>query len=168
MLAGETELLQQLQSRSAIVWSKDRFQFSYDDVAKLAQDFTDYWTASDRSKPPKREWFHIWQEWSSFEAFWKAFPAGRKQGKPTARQTFLSIINGSHKAQGRATPERLVEAAKRYAASKPDPQYTPMPTKWLNNGRWEDEQSDGQPNGQKVAPKPTVKPEKSDMFGELS
>jgi hypothetical protein len=143
-VAGATKLGNKLASDWALPddwrqWSKGKFQFSDADVDKLKQDFTDYWTSSGRSQPPKREWFHIWQEWTFFEAFWKAFPPGRKQGKPKARETFLSIINGAHKTQGRATPERLVEAAKGYAAKNPDPKYTPMPAKWLNEGRWEDE-----------------------------
>jgi hypothetical protein len=145
-------------------WFKGKFQFSDADVDKLAGDFRDYWTSSGRTKPPKREWFPIWQEWSFFEAFWTAFPPGRKQGKPTARQTFLSIINGSHKVQGRAPPERLVEAAKRYAATKPDPKYTPKPTTWLNDGRWEDEDS-AQRQSQKTANEPIELDGDGDLLG---
>lgn len=73
-----------------------------------------------------------------FEAFWQAFPKGRKQAKGEARLVFERIISGKHKV-GFATPAELIEGAKRYAASKPDPDYTPMPTSWLNQGRWLDD-----------------------------
>lgn len=74
-----------------------------------------------------------------FEEFWKVFPTGRKQGKGGAKDAFRKIITGRHRKGLRAKAVELIEGAKRYAASRPDPQYTPMPSTWLNEGRWEDD-----------------------------
>lgn len=74
----------------------------------------------------------------SFEAFWNAFPDGRKQAKGDARDAFRRIVLGKHRKGLRAKAETLIAAAVRYAASKPDPEFTPMPSTWLNGGRWED------------------------------
>lgn len=75
----------------------------------------------------------------AFEDFWSAFPPGRKQSKGEARETFRKIITGKHRRGLRAKAETLIDAATRYAASKPDPEYTPKPTTWLNAGSWEDD-----------------------------
>ena len=79
-----------------------------------------------------------------FEEFWKAFPAGRKQGKGDALDLFRQIVTGKHKKRPRTSAAILIDAVKRYAATKPDPKYTPMPTTWLSGGRWMDDLS-GQP-----------------------
>lgn len=75
----------------------------------------------------------------AFEDFWSAFPGGRKQGKGEARDAFRRITTGRHRKGLRAKAETLIAAAIRYAASKPDPEFTPMPSTWLNGGRWEDD-----------------------------
>lgn len=75
---------------------------------------------------------------AKFEDFWRAFPEGRKQAKGEARDTFRKIVLGKHRKGLRAKAETLIAAAARYAASKPDPEFTPMPSTWLNGGRWED------------------------------
>jgi hypothetical protein len=75
---------------------------------------------------------------AKFDDFWRAFPEGRKQAKGEARDTFRRIVLGKHRNGLRAKAETLITAAARYAASKPDPEFTPMPTTWLNGGRWED------------------------------
>lgn len=77
----------------------------------------------------------------AFEDFWIAFPAGRKQAKAEARDAFRRIVTGRHRKGLRATAATLIAAAARYAASAPDPEYTPMPSTWLNGGRWEDDPS---------------------------
>jgi uncharacterized protein YdaU (DUF1376 family) len=82
---------------------------------------------------------------SAFEEFWKAFPTGRKKGKGAARDLFAKIVSRRHRTL-RAKPEAIVEAAKRYAATNPDPQYVPLPTTWLNEGRWEDEIAHADPS----------------------
>lgn len=75
----------------------------------------------------------------AFEEFWSAFPGGRKKGKGEARDAFRKIVTGRHRKGLRAKAETLIAAAIRYAASKPDPEFTPMPSTWLNGGRWEDD-----------------------------
>lgn len=75
----------------------------------------------------------------AFEDFWKAYPPGRKQDKGGARDTFRRIVTGKHRRGMRAKAADLIAAAARYAASNPDPEFVPMPTTWLNGGRWEDE-----------------------------
>lgn len=35
----------------------------------------------------------------------------------------------------------MVEAARNYAARRPDPKFTPAPMVWLNGGRWNDDNS---------------------------
>jgi hypothetical protein len=78
-----------------------------------------------------------------FDEFWAVFPPGRKEKKGDARDLFRKIVAGRHKSR-HATGAALVEGAKRYAASRlgQDPQYTKMPSTWLNGGCWEDELSD--------------------------
>lgn len=73
-----------------------------------------------------------------FEEFWAAFPPGRKTGKGDAAELFHKITTGKHKKL-KASINALIDGARRYAASKPDPDYTPMPSTWLNQGRWLDD-----------------------------
>jgi hypothetical protein len=75
---------------------------------------------------------------SDFETFWAAFPAGRKQGKGDAADLFQRIVTGKHKKL-KASTLALIDGARRYAASKPDPDYVPLPSTWLNQGRWLDD-----------------------------
>ena len=77
---------------------------------------------------------------SAFEEFWQAFPEGRKRGKGGALKAFKCAVAGVAR-EHKATPGELVAAAKRYAASRPDPRYVPMPTTWLNQARWLDDPS---------------------------
>jgi hypothetical protein len=76
-----------------------------------------------------------------FDEFWAAYP--RKQGKGEVRDLFCKIVTGKHKTR-RASAATLIEAAKRYAASRlgQEPQYTKMPATWLNQGCWEDDLDD--------------------------
>jgi hypothetical protein len=67
---------------------------------------------------------------SLFEDFWSVYP--RKVGKGEAKKAFRNALK-------RATAEEIVAGAKRYAASKPDPEYTKHPGPWLNADRWLDE-----------------------------
>jgi hypothetical protein len=68
-------------------------------------------------------------EVDGFDAFWDEYP--RKTAKGAARQAFI-------KAQAKVENGHLLEAARRYAASKPDPKFTPHPATWLNQERWLD------------------------------
>lgn len=76
-----------------------------------------------------------------FEQWWSAFPAGRKRAKGRCRQMFIMIAKGAHHTFA-ATADRMIEAARTYAETRPDPQYVPMPLTWLNQGRWEDDPKD--------------------------
>lgn len=93
----------------------------------------------------------------AFENFWSAFPPGRKRGKGDAREAFRKIVTGQHRKGLRAKAETIIQATVAYAATGPDPEYTPLPSTWLNEGRWEDdvEQADPAPvkldNGKQVA-----------------
>jgi hypothetical protein len=69
------------------------------------------------------------REVDGFDAFWDEYP--RKTAKGAARQAFI-------KAQAKVENGHLLEAARRYAASKPDPKFTPHPATWLNQERWLD------------------------------
>jgi hypothetical protein len=73
-----------------------------------------------------------------FEQFWSVFPAGRKRAKGKCRSIFVLIARGGH-YQFKATADEMIDAARRYAATKPDSKYVPMPLTWLNQGRWEDD-----------------------------
>jgi len=75
----------------------------------------------------------------AFEEFWRVFPAGRKQAKGDARDTFRRIVTGKHRKGLRAKVETILSAVAHYAATNPDPEFVPMPSTWLNGGRWEDE-----------------------------
>lgn len=75
----------------------------------------------------------------AFEDFWSAFPGGRKRGKGEARDAFRKIVTGRHRRGLRAKAETIIAAAAAYAATSPDPEYAPMPSTWLNGGRWEDD-----------------------------
>jgi hypothetical protein len=67
----------------------------------------------------------------SFDVFWKIYP--RKVGKIVAKAAFEKAVKG-------ATPEDIIEGARRFAS---DPnrvdEFTPHPSTWLNQGRWGDE-----------------------------
>jgi hypothetical protein len=78
-----------------------------------------------------------------FDEFWTAFPPGRKKGKGETNQLFRKIIAGKH--THKATAQQLIDAAKAYAATRPDQEYTPMPSTWLNQGRWMDDLDEAAP-----------------------
>lgn len=75
-----------------------------------------------------------------FEDFWRAYP--RKVGKRAARDAFTDAARD-------VDPRLIVEAAKRFAADpNREQQFTPHPTTWLRQGRWEDEPLPARKNGQ--------------------
>lgn len=71
-----------------------------------------------------------------FDEFWSAFPPGRKTDKRQALETFRRIVAGKHKSIPKTDPQAIIAGARRFAASNPDPQFTPIPTTWLNRERW--------------------------------
>ena len=71
-----------------------------------------------------------------FDEFWSAFPPGRKTDKRQALETFRRIVAGKHRTIPKTDPQVIIAGARRFAASNPDPQFTPIPTTWLNRERW--------------------------------
>lgn len=67
-----------------------------------------------------------------FAEFWRVYP--RRDDKGHAVKAFKA-------ARRKVEQETLVEAAKRYAASRrgEDPHFTPLASTWLNGERWADE-----------------------------
>ena len=68
---------------------------------------------------------------AGFETFWTVWP--RKDGKKTALAAWAKAIK-------RAKPEAIVAAAAAYSASpyRPDRQFVPHASTWLNGDRWDD------------------------------
>ncbi len=68
---------------------------------------------------------------TSFDEFWQAYP--RKVGKRAAREAY-------DQATREADPAVILAGAQRYAADpNREAQFTPHPTTWLRQGRWEDD-----------------------------
>lgn len=69
-----------------------------------------------------------------FDAFWHVYP--RKVGKDAARKAWLS-------ARRRAGVETIVSGLRAFveATRGSDPQFIAHPATWLNQGRWQDDQS---------------------------
>lgn len=96
-----------------------------------------------------------------FEEFWQAYP--RRVGKPLARAKFLQITGEGLKTRTldkdsntyvsielRATPDELIDGAKRYYDRNrkhgageygfvDDGKFLCHPSTWLNQGRWMDD-----------------------------
>lgn len=92
-----------------------------------------------------------------FDEFWEVFPGsapprGRKTDRPKAFAAFQRIVLGKHRQKLKATAEEILAGARLYAASNPDPEFIPMPTTWLNGGRWADkpEAAESQQSGEKM------------------
>lgn len=76
----------------------------------------------------------------AFTDFWAAYPqCKRKTDKPKAKIAFEQIISGKAKSKGipKTNPEKIVDGVRKYAATKPDLEFVPLPTTWLNGARWE-------------------------------
>ena len=68
---------------------------------------------------------------TAFDEFWRVYP--RKVGKRAAREAY-------EQATREAEPAAILAGAQRYAADpNREAQYTPHPTTWLRQGRWEDD-----------------------------
>lgn len=69
---------------------------------------------------------------NEFEQFWKRYP--RKVGKIAARKAW-------DKATQDTSPQTILEGVRRLAddPNKPELEFLPHPSTWLNEGRWEDE-----------------------------
>ena len=68
-----------------------------------------------------------------FDEFWLVFPkrTGSDPRKP-AQEKFCRLVQRDH-----VDPMAIIEGARRYAASNPDPNYTCQATTFLNQARWE-------------------------------
>lgn len=104
---------------------------------------------------------HKLQPQDRFEEFWRVYP--KRVGKPMARAKFKAITGEGLKTRTldkdsntyveielQATPEEIIEGAKRYYERnrlegtgnfgfKDNGKYLCHPATWLNQGRWEDE-----------------------------
>jgi hypothetical protein len=70
---------------------------------------------------------------SQFDAFWKAFPSGRKQGKENARKAFKVALK-------KTDSETIIAAATEYAESPvAKTKFVKGPSPWLNQGCWDDD-----------------------------
>ena len=73
-----------------------------------------------------------------FDDFWATYP------RRTAKQNAIKAYTKALKAG--VPPQRIVDAAKRYAAAAAaagsDPRYIPHPATWLNGGRYDDPEPD--------------------------
>lgn len=69
---------------------------------------------------------------SKFDEFWDAYP--RRIAKGSARKAWSKATNHND-------PDKIIEAAKRYAQTRrgEDPRFTPHPASWLNAERWLDQ-----------------------------
>ena len=66
-----------------------------------------------------------------FEEFWKIYP--KRVGRKAAATKWQTAVKT-------ATPDQIIEAAKRYRDNpKRDPEFTANPATWLNQERWLDE-----------------------------
>ena len=66
-----------------------------------------------------------------FEEFWKIYP--KRVGRKAAATKWQTAVKT-------ATPDQIIEAAKRYRDDpKRDPEFTANPATWLNQERWLDE-----------------------------
>ncbi|GJD64420.1 hypothetical protein MPEAHAMD_4602 [Methylobacterium frigidaeris] len=79
---------------------------------------------------------------SAFDRWWSTYP--RREGKIAARKAYDRIVG-----KGTATADELQAGAERYAEARggQDPQFTKMPTTWLNGGCWADEPAPVRPGG---------------------
>lgn len=85
----------------------------------------------------------------TFEDFWKAYPSDRKKKKPACEAMFNAITSPKgFRTRDRdtgleitlyATAEELVTAAKAYRMRTKGSEYVCMPSTWLNQGRWQDD-----------------------------
>jgi len=90
-----------------------------------------------------------------FDAFWRAYP--RRTAKLAAQKAFASAIKRG------ADPNAMTAAAQSFADSPDrDPQFTPHPATWLNQGRYDDQPQEiyngrtGKPERNKVTDNPMV------------
>ena len=78
---------------------------------------------------------------SGFESFWNAYPEGRKVGKKAALKAWKTL------KPSKSLTDRIVKAITKQAANghfkgSRGENFIPLPTTWLNQGRWDDQIQD--------------------------
>ena len=78
---------------------------------------------------------------SGFESFWNAYPEGRKVGKKAALKAWKNL------KPSKSLTDRIVKAITKQAANghfkgSRGESFIPLPTTWLNQGRWDDQIQD--------------------------
>jgi hypothetical protein len=90
----------------------------------------DFCASAAPSHQAKREKYPAY-----FEAFWQAFPAERRRGKPDALKAWK-------RATDLIEPQTLIDAAKRYAVSpKAKAGFARMPATWLRAEAWTEDEA---------------------------
>jgi hypothetical protein len=64
---------------------------------------------------------------------------------------FAAVLAGTHREGHKATAEEIIAGAQAFAASKPDPDYVPIASNWLNAARWLDAPQPATGHGEKAA-----------------
>lgn len=105
---------------------------------------TDLLPITDRDKKPKDSWP---DDATALREFWSAYPPGRKTGKAAVARKLQAIRRAG------VSFDLIMAGVRRYAATKPDPQYTKGPLVWLNQGCWDDEIT-VKPGGGPTTPRP--------------
>lgn len=107
-------------------------------ASELIQELEPY-NENQRTKAKKKQTPSTFVD-ENFDRFWAIYP--RKTGKGEARKAWLKAIV-------LATPDLIIAGVERYAPTRigEDPKYTPLPTTWLNQQRWEDEPETPRPAG---------------------
>jgi hypothetical protein len=65
-----------------------------------------------------------------FVEFWDAYP--RRKDKQDAERAWAQVLKAG------ADPDVVIDAARRYAKTAADPQFTKYPGTWLRKGSWQD------------------------------
>lgn len=97
---------------------------NYNKLGQIRENLFDLPTEKNAEKKPSRLEL-------DFAEFWKVYP--RKIAKKGAEAAYQKARKSGVDA------ERILAGAKRYVASRPNPQFIPHPTSWLNQGRYDDE-----------------------------
>lgn len=110
---------------------------------------------SSRTVKTKKASLSKYNAQDEFDEFWKAYP--RRTAKLAAQKAFASAIKRG------ADPNAMTAAARSFAESPDrDPQFTPHPATWLNQGRYDDQPQEqhngrtGKPERNKVTDNPMV------------
>ena len=104
-----------------------------------------------------------------FEAFWDAYPKGRRVGKQAALKAWKTIKPSSDLAK-RIIKSITHQSDNGHFQGDNGKDFVPLPTTWLNQGRWDDEirrLSRAITPAQKFRPAPTTDPATEGSYGKL-